>query len=50
MLGDGTVTHWLRQLEAGDDEAARQLWQRYYQLLVELARARFGAPRRILPP
>jgi DNA-directed RNA polymerase specialized sigma24 family protein len=48
MSGDGTVTHWLRQLEAGDHDAARQLWQRYYQELVDLARARLGStPRRV---
>jgi RNA polymerase sigma factor (sigma-70 family) len=48
MPSDGTVTHWVRQLEAGDHDAARQLWQRYYQELVELARARLGStPRRV---
>jgi DNA-directed RNA polymerase specialized sigma24 family protein len=42
------VTYWLRQLEAGDEEAARLLWQRYYRELVELARARLGTtPRRV---
>ena len=48
MFGDGPVTCWLRQLEAGDEDAARLLWQRYYRELVELARARFGTtPRRV---
>lgn len=48
MSGEGTVTHWVRQLEAADQEAARQLWQRYYQELVELARKRLGTtPRRV---
>jgi DNA-directed RNA polymerase specialized sigma24 family protein len=48
MSGDGTVTRWVRQLETGDQDAARQLWQRYYQELVELARARLGStPRRV---
>jgi DNA-directed RNA polymerase specialized sigma24 family protein len=47
MPGDETVTCWLRQLEAGDQDAARHLWQRYYRELVELARARLGTtPRR----
>jgi DNA-directed RNA polymerase specialized sigma24 family protein len=47
MPGDEAVTYWLRQLEAGDEEAARRLWQRYYRELVELARARLGTtPRR----
>ena len=48
MFGDEPVTYWLRQLEAGDEDAARLLWQRYYRELVELARARFGrTPRRV---
>ncbi len=48
MSVDEPVTHWLRQLESGDEAAARLLWQRYYRELVELARARFGTtPRRV---
>jgi DNA-directed RNA polymerase specialized sigma24 family protein len=48
MPGDEPVTCWLRQLEAGDQEAARLLWQRYYRELVELARACLGTmPRRV---
>ena len=48
MSVDDGVTRWLRQLEAGDQDAARLLWQRYYRELVELARARLGqTPRRI---
>ena len=48
MSGDQGVTRWLRELEAGDQDAARLLWQRYYRELVELARARLGqTPRRI---
>jgi DNA-directed RNA polymerase specialized sigma24 family protein len=48
MSNDETVTHWVRQLEAGSQEAANQLWQRYYQELVELARKRLGStPRRM---
>jgi RNA polymerase sigma factor (sigma-70 family) len=49
MPSEEAVTRWLRQLEAGDGEAVRQLWQRYYRELVELARARLGAtPRRVV--
>jgi DNA-directed RNA polymerase specialized sigma24 family protein len=48
MLADEPVTMWLRQLEGGDGDAARKLWQRYYCELVELARARLGkTPRRV---
>jgi len=47
MSVDERVTCWLRQLEAGDHDDARLLWQRYYRELVELARARLGqTPRR----
>jgi DNA-directed RNA polymerase specialized sigma24 family protein len=47
MPGDATVTCWLRQLEAGDQDAARHLWERYYRELVALARTRLGTtPRR----
>jgi DNA-directed RNA polymerase specialized sigma24 family protein len=49
MPGDESVTFWLRQLEKGDENAARLLWQRYYHELVELARARLGTmPRRVI--
>ena len=48
MSGEETVTRWLRQLETGDQEAARHLWQRYYRELVDLARARLhSTPRRV---
>jgi DNA-directed RNA polymerase specialized sigma24 family protein len=47
MSADESVTRWLRQVEARDQDAARLLWQRYYRELVELARARLGpTPRR----
>jgi DNA-directed RNA polymerase specialized sigma24 family protein len=43
---DGSVTHWLAELQAGDPAAARQLWERYFRRLVGLARKRLrGAPR-----
>jgi DNA-directed RNA polymerase specialized sigma24 family protein len=48
MRDDEPVTSWLRQLEAGNADAARLLWRRYYRELVELARARLGTtPRRV---
>jgi DNA-directed RNA polymerase specialized sigma24 family protein len=46
MSSAGDVTHWLRQLEAGDREAAQPLWERYFHRLVGLARERLrGMPR-----
>jgi RNA polymerase sigma factor (sigma-70 family) len=42
----GSVTRWVGGLKAGDPEAARQLWGRYFADLVRLARARLrDAPR-----
>jgi hypothetical protein len=47
MSATGSVSHWIRQLQAGDPAAAEPLWQRYFRRLVGLARARLrGAPRR----
>jgi DNA-directed RNA polymerase specialized sigma24 family protein len=44
---EGSVTYWLAQLRAGDQDAAQPLWERYFQRLVGLARGRLqGAPRR----
>ncbi len=46
-MSEGSVTHWLRLLQAGDHGAARPLWERYFQLLVGRARASLhGVPRR----
>ena len=38
MSSEGSVTHWLRQLQAGDSDAVQQLWERYFPRLVGLAR------------
>src|SRR5258708_30854896 len=45
--GGGSVTHWVGALQAGDmDDAARQLWGRYFEQLAHLARLRLrSAPR-----
>lgn len=37
-----SVTIWLRQLGQGDQDAARQLWNRYGDALKRLIRSRFG--------
>ena len=45
---DGSVTRWLGPLRQGDPAAARQLWERYFQRLMGLARLKLqGAPRRV---
>jgi DNA-directed RNA polymerase specialized sigma24 family protein len=47
MTTENSVTQWVRQLEAGDADAARRLWERYFQRLVGLARKKLqGRPRR----
>lgn len=47
MSPEGSVTHWLTQLQGGDGAAAQQLWERYFRRLVGLARARLQShPRR----
>jgi DNA-directed RNA polymerase specialized sigma24 family protein len=44
---EGSVTHWIDDLKAGDDAAARRLWERYYDRIVRLARTRLrGVGRR----
>ena len=48
MASEGSVTRWLGQLQAGDPAAVQQLWQRYFQRLVLLARKKLrGSPRRV---
>jgi DNA-directed RNA polymerase specialized sigma24 family protein len=48
MRPEGSVTCWLGQLQAGDPAAVQQLWQRYFQRLVGLARQKLrNAPRRV---
>jgi hypothetical protein len=42
------VTGWLDGLKAGDQDAARSLWRRYFESLARLARARLGnSPRAV---
>ena len=37
---EGSVTRWLGELKEGESEATRQLWNRYFNDLVRLARSR----------
>ncbi len=39
----GSVTRWIGDLKTGNGEALQRLWERYYMLLVERARAKLGA-------
>src|SRR5271163_1354147 len=48
MTSGGSVTHWIQLLEAGEDAAARAIWERYFRRLVGLAREKLrGAARRV---
>jgi RNA polymerase sigma factor (sigma-70 family) len=41
--GGGSVSDWLKQLQAGDKgQAVEKLWKRYFQQLVGLANAKLG--------
>jgi RNA polymerase sigma factor (sigma-70 family) len=47
MSSEGSVTHWISQLQAGNSAAAQPLWERYFQQLVQLARKKLhGSPCR----
>lgn len=43
---DESVTQWIDNLKQGDDDAARQLWQRFFERLVGVARRKLGTTRR----
>lgn len=47
-MSTDSISQWLVQLQAGEAAAAQNLWERYYQRLVGLARVKLqGRPRRI---
>jgi RNA polymerase sigma factor (sigma-70 family) len=47
-MEDDPVTLWIEGLKAGDDAAVADLWSRYFDRLVQLARQRLGTtPRRV---
>lgn len=47
MSTDGSITRWIGQLQAGDLAAAQPIWERYFQLLVDLARRKLSAKPRV---
>lgn len=48
MSEQGSVTRWISELRDGHVSVASDLWRRYYERLVELARQRLrGAPKRV---
>jgi RNA polymerase sigma factor (sigma-70 family) len=40
LSGDESVTKWLRMLEAGHNQAAQELWNRFFERLVRLVQQR----------
>ena len=49
MSIDKSISRWIRDLKTGDEEAARLLWQEYFDKLVAVARKKLGsAPRRMV--
>jgi DNA-directed RNA polymerase specialized sigma24 family protein len=46
MASEGSITGWIGQLKVGDPAAAQQLWERYFQRLVGLARKKLRGARR----
>ena len=46
MSEGNSVSQWIQQLKTGNDEAAGQLWERYYKQLVGLAERRLGSSSR----
>ena len=45
---DDPITEWIAGLKAGDEAAIADLWDRYFERLIQLARQRFGnIPRRV---
>jgi DNA-directed RNA polymerase specialized sigma24 family protein len=43
MSADGSVTTWIQALSTGNDDVAQNLWERYFQRMVELARNKLRA-------
>src|SRR5262249_24447238 len=48
MAAEESVTQWIQLLKTGDEAAAQQLWERYFQRLVGLARKKLQAAPRSL--
>jgi RNA polymerase sigma factor (sigma-70 family) len=47
MASSESVTRWIGQLKAGEEEAAQRLWERYFGALVGLARRKLLGRRRV---
>ena len=49
MSTEHSISQWISRLKSGDDDAAENIWRRYYQRLVDLAYHKLhGKTRRIV--
>lgn len=46
MSSDGSVTHWIREIEEGNHDVAQALWSRYFVKLVQLAKYQLSGAKR----
>lgn len=46
MAADGSITHWIREIQDGNHEVAQALWERYFAKLVQLARTELRGAKR----
>jgi RNA polymerase sigma factor (sigma-70 family) len=46
MASDGSITHWIREIQEGNQEVAQELWERYFAKLVQLARMELRGAKR----
>jgi RNA polymerase sigma factor (sigma-70 family) len=42
MSSDGSITHWIAELESGGSQATHALWERYFPQLVKMARQKLA--------
>jgi RNA polymerase sigma factor (sigma-70 family) len=41
-VSQGSVTRWIDELKAGDEQAAQKIWERYYERLVRICRIKLA--------
>jgi DNA-directed RNA polymerase specialized sigma24 family protein len=46
MSSDGSITHWIREIQDGNQQVAQELWERYFSKLVQLARVELRGAKR----
>ncbi len=45
----GSVSRWIQELKCGDEDAAKNLWERYFKRIIGLARKRLSShPQRVM--